>query len=289
MKQNSAYYSPIFAWLTWAWITVLVILPFLMVLGLSFLSRGTYGGIEFKWTLVHYVKIFSEDYFPLVYNVFLRSFWFAAMTTVAAILISYPLSLILIFKVPKYRRVLFFILIIPFWTNFLIRTYAWFALLSDTGWLIQSMQYLGIEIKSLNLLFTPKAILIAMIYNYFPFLFMSLYIGLEKLDKKIVEAAYDLGASSFKVFKDIIFPLTKPALVSGSVMVFIPALGEFVIPEILGGGRQSFIGSLLSQQYLQARNWPLGSAISILLIVMIGLSFIIIKKLFGKKVQSNEI
>jgi spermidine/putrescine transport system permease protein len=173
---------------------------------------------------------------------------------------------------------MFFLLIIPFWTNFLIRTYAWVVILSDNGWLNHVLETLGFGPQALHWLFTPQAVLLGMFYNYLPYMAMSLYVSVEKLDTKLLEAASDLGAGPAKRFIKIILPLSIPGLVAGSIMVFVPALGEFVIPDILGGGTSLFVGNLLAQQFLTVRNWPFGSALSVVLILLIGLCFVAFEK-----------
>jgi spermidine/putrescine transport system permease protein len=208
-----------------------------------------------------------------------RSILLAVLSTLLCIFFGFPLALFLVFRAGRYRNLLFFLLIIPFWTNFLIRTYAWVVILSDNGWLNHVLELCGLGPQALHWLFTPQAVLLGMFYNYLPYMAMSLYVSVEKLDTKLLEAASDLGAGPIKRFVKIVLPLSIPGLVAGSIMVFVPSLGEFVIPDILGGGTSLFVGNLLAQQFLTVRNWPFGAALSVMLILLIGLCLFIFEKI----------
>ncbi|OQW49369.1 MAG: hypothetical protein A4S09_12110 [Proteobacteria bacterium SG_bin7] len=266
----------VFAWL---WAIMLVAAPLLYIVVISFLVRNNYGGIDWTFSLESYHKIFDPEYGRTILASLNRSIGLAALTTFACIIVGFPLALYLVFVAGKWRNALFFLLIIPFWTNFLIRTYAWMVLLSDNGWINHVLEAVGFGSQPLHWLFTSKAVFIGMFYNYLPYMAMSLYVSVEKLDVKLLEAAADLGAGKLKRFFKITLPLCLPGLAAGSLMVFIPALGEFVIPDILGGGTNLFIGNLLSQQFLTVRNWPLGSAISVVLIFLIGLCLVIFERI----------
>jgi len=263
----------------WGWALSLVMAPLLYIITISFLSRGQYGGVQSPATVENYTKLLSPGLGATLASSLLRSITLAALSTFLCILVGFPLSLFLVFRAGKWRNVLFFLLIIPFWTNFLIRTYAWVVILSDNGWLNHILESLGFGPSALHWLFTPQAVLLGMFYNYLPYMAMSLYVSVEKLDTKLLEAAADLGAGPFKRFIKIIFPLSIPGLVAGSIMVFIPALGEFVIPDILGGGTSLFVGNLLAQQFLTVRNWPFGSALSVVLIILIGICLFVFEKI----------
>lgn len=263
----------------WTWLMGLVVIPISYVVLLSVLNKGAYGGVVFEFTFSNFLKLFDLDYGSLVTRVFARSFVLALSTTLLCILVGYPLAIFLVYKAGRYRPLLFMVLIIPFWTNFLIRTYAWFALLSDNGWLISMIRSVGIEIDTLGVLFTPKAVYIGMLYNYLPFMAMTLYLNLEKIDVRVLEASADLGANRWQRFTKVLLPLSLPGLLAGSILVFIPALGEFVIPDILGGSTEIYIGNLLAQQFLSTRNWPLGAAISLVLLVIILSLFALFRRL----------
>jgi len=267
-----------FASLAWLWASFLVIAPLFYVIAISFLKRGTYGGIEPVLTLENYTRLADPYLSGTILMTLGRSVWLAFLSTVLCILVGFPLALFLVFKAGRARNALFFLLIIPFWTNFLIRTYAWVVILSDNGWLNSVLESFGLGPEFLHWLFTPKAVLIGMFYNYLPYMAMSLYVSVEKLDVHLLEAAADLGAGPLKRFFKVTLPLSIPGLIAGSIMVFIPALGEFVIPDILGGGTSLFVGNLLAQEFLTVRNWPFGAALSVILILMIGLCLYLFEK-----------
>jgi spermidine/putrescine transport system permease protein len=267
-----------FSFVAWAWILSLVIAPLLYIIVISFMSRGQYGGIQRPFTLDNYARMFSPGMGPTLAATLIRSLILAFLSTLLCILVGFPLALFLVFKSGKWRTVLFFLLIIPFWTNFLIRTYAWVIILSDNGWLNHVLEVMGFGTSVLHWLFTPQAVLLGMFYNYLPYMAMSLYVSVEKLDTKLLEAAADLGAGPLKRFFKVVLPLSIPGLVAGSIMVFIPSLGEFVIPDILGGGTSLFVGNLLAQQFLTVRNWPFGSALSVALIILIGICLFVFEK-----------
>ncbi len=268
-----------FSAFAWIWAIMLVIAPLLYVLIISFMQRDTLGNVDYTFNLFNYTKMLESDFTKTLLASVARSVALAFLTTVACILVGFPLALFLVFRAGKWRNFLFFMLIVPFWTNFLIRTYAWMVLLSDNGWINHFLELIGFPAQSFNWLFTPKAVFIGMFYNYLPYMAMALFVSVEKIDVKLLEAAADLGAGQLKRFFQITLPLCVPGLVTGSIMVFIPAMGEFVIPDILGGGTNLFIGNLLAQQFLTVRNWPLGSAISVVLILLIGACLAIFEKM----------
>lgn len=259
----------IFQFLASFWLIILVCVPLFYVLVLSLLTKGTYGGVVWTFSTAAYEKFFDPDYGPVFLHVFLRSFALATVTTLLCLLIGYPFGLFLVFKAGRLKAALFLLLVIPFWTNFLIRTYAWFALLSDNGWLINMVRLVDPSIESLGILFSPTAVYMGMVYNYLPFMAMTLYLNLEKIDVRLLEASHDLGAGRWTTFWKVLLPLSLPGVVAGSILVFIPALGEFVIPDILGGGTEVYVGSILTQQFLTSRNWPMGSAVSVILLILI--------------------
>lgn len=262
--------------ISWVWAVGLILAPLSYILFISFMDRGTYGGIVFHPQLTNYAKIFDAGMFSLIGSAFLRSVVVAFLTTLLCLALGLPLALFLVFKAGKWKNILFFLLVIPFWTQFLIRVYAWMTILSDNGILNR--------LFGVNWLFSYKAILIGMVYNYLPYMTMSLYVNLEKLDKSLLDAAADLGASGFARFYKIVLPLSVPGIVAGTIMVFIPALGEFVIPDVLGGGKNFFVGNLLTQQFLSVRDWPFGAALSVILMLIVVTSF----NLIGKYKSSDQ-
>ncbi|MGB3404571.1 MAG: ABC transporter permease [Microcoleaceae cyanobacterium] len=247
------------------WLTLFFILPLLIVLIYSFLERGTYGGVAWEFTFRNYQRLLS----PLYLNIFLRSVGLAAFTTITCLFIGYPLAFFVATRPPRWRNLLLFLVIIPFWTNFLVRTYAWIIILRAEGVINTLLQTLNLIDQPLNLLFTPFAVIIGLIYGYLPFMILPLYATLERFNFSLIEAAHDLGANDFRTFIRVIFPLTLKGIIAGSILVFIPALGAFITPDILGGAKTLMVGNVIQNQFLQARNWPFGSALSMILMLLV--------------------
>jgi spermidine/putrescine transport system permease protein len=247
------------------WLFVFFIAPLFIVLAYSFLERGTYGGVVWNFTLENYKRTFD----PLYFNTFLRSFYIAAITTFFTLLIGYPLAYYIATRPAKRRGTLVLALMIPFWTNFLIRTYAWLTILrTNTGLINVTLMSLGIIQKPLPLFGNDLAIVIGLVYGWLPDMILPIYATLERLDPSLLEAASDLYASGTKVFLRVIWPLSLPGVVAGSMLVFIPSLGAFVTPAILGGGKSLMIGNIISNQFLAAHDWPFGSAISFVMMAV---------------------
>lgn len=223
-----------------------MLIPIFIVLVYSFLSKGTYGNIIFDFSFANYKRASDLLYFRIFWN----SIKLATLTTVSCLIIGYPMAYTLATAPAKFRHTLLILVIIPFWTNLVLRAYAIKFLLT---------RQFGMSEGDL-------AVWLGMVTNYLPFMVIPLYVALEKFDFSLLEAARDLGASSVQSFRRVLLPLTKKAVITGCILVFIPALGEFVIPELLGGARTMLIGNLIAEQFLKARDWPFGSALSILLI-----------------------
>lgn len=258
-----------------AWLGFFFILPLLIVLLYSFLERGIYGGVTWTFTLSNYQRLFSEIYL----GVLTRSLWIAFLTTFICLIIGYPLAFFIATRSPRWRNALLLLIIIPFWTNFLVRTYAWIVLLGSEGVVNGTLESLHLIDKPLTLLFTPFAVTIGLIYGYLPFMVLPLYSSLERFNFSLVEAAQDLGANDLRTFWRVLLPLTRPGIIAGSILVFIPALGSFIIPDILGGAKTLMVGNLIETQFIKARNWPLGSAISMLMMALVLLPVLIYFKL----------
>ena len=235
--------------------------PLLLVFAVSFATRGTYGGIEWTFTLANYTSIAD----PLYLRIFWRSLWLAVLTTVICLLMGFPLAYVIARAPKRWQGILLFLVIIPFWTNFLVRTYAWMFILRSEGLLSTVLSALGLTHEPLPLLFTDAAVLIGLVYGYLPFMVLPLYAALERLDPALIEAAWDLYARPFQVFTRVVLPLSKPGVIAGCVLVFIPSLGAYVTPDLLGGARSMMIGNLIQHQYLVVRDWPFGSALSFVL------------------------
>lgn len=256
---------------------ILIVLPLLYILAISFLKNNVYSGIINEVTLQNYVMIFDWVYI----KVFLKSFLIAFITTVICVAISYPFTLFISSKKIQVRNVLMTMVILPFLTNSLIRMYGWIVLLRKEGIINTVLQWTNITDKPLQLMYNDLGIIIGMVYTLLPFMILPLYSSITKIDKSLIEAARDLGATKLKTFNKIILPLTLPGLFNGSLMVFIPTIGYFFISDILGGGKLMLLGNLIKNQFLTARNWPFGAAISIVLIIITFLFVKIYKKIGG--------
>ncbi|CAD5953010.1 MULTISPECIES: ABC transporter permease [Planktothrix] len=247
------------------WLLIFFIIPLITVLVYSFLERGTYGGVTWEFTLKNYQRLANDLYL----NIFWRSLGLASLTTLICLIIGYPLAFFIATSSTRWRNLLLFLVIIPFWTNFLVRTYAWMIILRSEGMINTMLQSLNLIQEPLNLLFTPFAVIVGLIYGYLPFMILPLYATIERLNFSLVEAAQDLGANQIRTFFRIILPLTLPGIIAGSILVFIPALGAFITPDILGGAKTVMVGNLIQNQFLQARDWPFGSALSMGLMVLV--------------------
>ncbi len=256
------------AWLLLAapviFLLIFFMAPLLIVFVYSFLERGKYGGVEWVFTLDNIRRVFD----PLYFKTFLRSFYIAIVTTFITLALGYPLAYFIAKSPPSRRGALIFALMIPFWTNFLIRTYAWLTLLrTHTGLINVTLMNWGILHKPLPLFGNDFAIILGLVYGWLPVMVLPIFAALDRLDYSLLEAARDLYASSFKSFLRVTWPLSIPGVVAGSMLVFIPSLGAFVTPAILGGGKSLMIGNIISNQFLAAHDWPFGSALSMVMMV----------------------
>ena len=257
---------------------LLILLPLLYVLLISFFKSDSYGGMIYTFTLSNYVEIFNITYI----RIFLKSIGIALITTVICLCISYPFAISLMSKKETTRNLLIKLVMVPFLTNSLIRTYGWIVLLRKNGIINSALIGAGIINNPLSLMYNNIGIIIGMVYTLLPFMILPVYSAVSKVDPNLVEASYDLGASKRKTFTQVYLPLTISGAFNGSLMVFIPAIGYFFITDILGGGKIMIIGNLIKNQFLTARNWPFGAAISIFLIIMTLLLVKVYRKLGGK-------
>ncbi|MEW6399975.1 MAG: ABC transporter permease [Bacillota bacterium] len=259
------------------WFLFFLIIPLLMILAMSFATRSTYGGVDWKLGFHNYLRFLE----PLYLQILVRSVELAFLTAIITLVIAYPLAYY-IAGLPHQRRNLYLMLVvIPFWTNLLIRTYAWIVLLRGTGVINNVLMGLHIIDKPLSLLYTPLAVLLGLVYDYLPFMVLPLYASIEQMDRSLLEAAQDLGANSFWTFVKVVLPLTMPGIVAGSILVLIPALGVFVIPNLMGGAKTVLIGNLIENQFKMARNWPFGSAASMVLMAMAMIMILVYVRLVG--------
>ncbi len=247
-----------------AYLLLFMVIPLILVAGLSFLSRGTYGEVEFRFNLENYARLLD----PLYGKVLVYSLLVGVATTIMSLVIGYPLAYYIARAPVRQRSLLLFLVLLPFWTNFIIRIYAWIMILRAGGFLDSVLQWLHITSQPLGLLYTPTAVMIGMIYEFLPFMVLPLYTSLEKIENAVMEAAADLGAPPFQVFLRVTLPLSIPGMIAGTILVFIPAMGMFVIPDLMGGAKTILIGNVIRNQFLTARDWPFGAAASMILMLL---------------------
>ena len=247
------------------WLGLFFLVPLLLILAYSFGTSGVYGGITLGFNPGNYLKVFD----PLYLRIIGRTFVVAGINTLLCLALGYPLAYFIAFKGRRWRNALILMVMVPFWTSLLIRAYAWVVILGGNGLANRTLQFLGITDGPINLIFTPQAVLMGMVYSYLPFMILPLYAALEKFDARLKEAAKDLGASRWQTFWRVTFPISMPGVIAGSILVFIPSAGEFVIPDLLGGSRTVFTGNLIRQQFLQSRDWAFGSALSVMLAMLL--------------------
>jgi len=250
----------------WLYLTIFFALPLVIVLVYSFATRSSTGRTQLTdWNLESYRRLFD----PFVFEVFRRSLILAITTTLICLLVSYPFAYYIATRRPRVRNILLVLVMVPFWSNFLVRTYAWKVLLGSDGPISQLSEAFGGE--PIRLLFTNTAVLIGLVYGFLPFMVLPLYAALERMDWSLVEAARDLYATGWRAFRKVTWPLSRPGVIAGSILVFVPALGAYVTPAILGGARTTLVGDYIVDQFLAARNQPFGSALSMgIMIVLLG-------------------
>ena len=249
------------------WLTLFVFLPNLMIIGVSFLTRDESELIAPLFTLSNYGRLLD----PLYFEVLLHSLWLALLATTICLLVGYPFAWLLAHLPTRIRPLLLFLVVVPFWTNSLIRTYALKVLLGTrglvNGWLLD----LGLIERPLQMMYTEVAVIIGLVYVLLPFMVLPLYSSIEKLDGRLLEAARDLGANGWQRLVRIILPLTLPGIIAGCLLVFLPAMGMFYVSDLLGGAKHLLIGNLIKTQFLNSRDWPFGAAISVMLTVLMAL------------------
>ncbi len=253
-----------------AWYALLLLAPLVILVVFSFGERAASGGYLPAFTLANYEQL------PTRSTAFFNALWMAAGGTFLCLVVGFPLAYYLATRAGSKRTLLLILVIIPFWTSFLIRTYAWLTILGNRGIpsLLESAGF-----GHVVLLTTPFAVLLGIVYNYLPLMVFPLYVSLERLDKGLLEASKDLGAGRWGTFRQVTLPLSSAGLLSGVILVFIPIMGEYIIPALLGGGKVFFIGNALVDLFLQSRNWPFGSAVAIVLILVILLAVTIYLRL----------
>ena len=253
------------------WLIVFFALPLVVILLYSFLTPGSTGNVVWRFTLDNYATLFTKD---LYVNAYVRSLWMGIATTVICLLIGYPLALFIVQRSARWRGALLFLVLIPFWTNFLVRTFAWMIILSNNG--VLNTLFQGIGLPRQTMLNTTGAVLVGLIYGELPFMVLPIYASLDRFDFTLLEAASDLGANRTRAFLRVMLPLTMPGVAAGSVLVFIPTVGQFVVSDLLGGAKVDMLGNLLQRLFTRSNppNWPLGSAMALIFMLVLTVAVI---------------
>ncbi|MGH6881111.1 ABC transporter permease [Hypericibacter sp.] len=273
-------------------IVIFGILPLFIVLFYSFLEAGAYGGVEWKFSVDAYVTfLFSHDLFdptilhfsPSYLQIFARSFIVAGVATLICLLVGFPAAYFMATRPPKTRNLWLFLVTLPFWTNLLVRSFAMMLIIRDQGLINGFLMWTGIIQQPIVMLYTPFAVALGLLYAFLPFMVLPLYASLEKIDFRLVEAGFDLYATRGQVLRRIIIPLAKPGIIAGCILVFIPGLGAYITPALLGGGRDLMIGNLIAQQFGTGRNWPFGSAMALILMAVVLVFLMIYASVTGRQ------
>jgi spermidine/putrescine transport system permease protein len=270
--------------ITWLWLLVFALLPFCLVTLASFASHDDVNLLTLPATLMNYFQLNNSIYM----KIFKQSFYIAGTCTAICLLLGYPFAYIIAHMQGRSKQLLLLLIIIPFWTSSLIRTYSMITMLKPKGIINSVLLWTGIINKPLSLLFTDTAVMIGLVYNLLPFMVLPLLTNIERLDNRLIDAARDLGANRITTFRRIILPLTMPGILSGSILVFLPAMTIFYIPDLLGGSKSILLGNLIQNQFLIAQNWPLGSAISVVFTLVLAILLFIYWRSAGSR-QSQEL
>jgi spermidine/putrescine transport system permease protein len=253
--------------LVWVWLLFFSLVPYGLVIIASLLSHDENNLIKLPFTFANYVALNNITYI----RIFENSFYIAGLCTLICLILGYPFAFVIARMRSRFKGLFILLLIIPFWTSSLIRTYSMITILKPQGIINSALMWLGIIDKPIPLLFNNTSVLIGLIYNLLPFMILPLMTNIERLDNRLIDAARDLGANRFTTFRRIIIPLTMPGIISGCILVFLPAMTIFYIPDLLGGAKSILLGNLIQNQFLMAGNWPFGSAISIVLAVLLAI------------------
>jgi spermidine/putrescine transport system permease protein len=261
-------------------IGIFMLIPMFIAMGYSFMTANPYGGVNLPLTFDAYVQflfqrdfddtlVFAPDYIFII----LRSIYLAVATTLICLVLGLPVAWYIVCQNESRRRILLFLITLPFWINTLIRTYCWILILRDEGLINDGLRAIGVTSEPLPLLYNDGSILLGLVYTFLPFMVLPIYSTLERIDFRLIEAAYDLYADRIAVFKRVVWPLAKPGALAGVGLVFAPALGSFLAPDLLGGGKKLLIGSLIQMQFSSSRNWPFGAALSTVIAIAVLLVF----------------
>ena len=256
-----------------AWISVMVVAPMLLIVMYAFIEQGN-DVTTFRFTLSNFTRFFSDSVYT---DVLYRSLYVALLTTVICLIIGYPTAYIIAMAKPKNKAALVLLITFPTWINMLVRTYAWLGILQDNGVINSFLALFGVG--PIKMIYTDFAVILGMVYNFVPFMILQIYSSLDKMDKSYLEAASDLGANKVQSFLKVTLPMSLPGVISGITLVFLPAVSSFFIPKLLGGGQYVLIGNVIETQFLTATAWSFGSAISLIMAIIIMVSLYITRKL----------
>ncbi|MFN4010178.1 MAG: ABC transporter permease [Pannonibacter sp.] len=266
-------------------LAIFLLLPLAIMVVYSFLAPGLYGGVEWTYYPHNYGRILGfadpefEDFDPVYLAIFARSVSIALITVAVTLLVCYPAAFQIAALPERWKNFALFLITLPFFASLIVRLFIWVLILRPTGFINETLGALGLIDRPLDLLYTEGAVILGMVYIFIPFMFLPLYASVEKLDWTLIRASQDLGAGAFDTFRRIILPLTLPGIAAGCIIVFIPALGNFIVPAVLGGAKSLMLGNLIEQQFLAARNWPFGSALAMLVMaVVLVLLFIAVRQ-----------
>ncbi|TMV46288.1 ABC transporter permease [Paenibacillus mesophilus] len=244
------------------WLGAFLIIPLLLVAIVSVMQRDSLGSIVPEFSASNYIRFFE----PLYLRIFAESIGLSLLTTVLCLLLGYPVAYFIAQAPPSRQKLYLLLMMIPLWINFMIRAYAWILLLRAQGIVNTVLQALDLIDQPLNMLYTPGTVLLGMVYTQLPFMVLPIYVSLEQVDRRLLEAAADLGASPMRTFRHVTLPLTKAGVAAGCILVFVFSMGLFIVPDILGGSKTAMFSNIIQNQFLSARNWPFGAALSVLLI-----------------------
>jgi putrescine transport system permease protein len=283
--------------LPYAWLLLFFLAPFLIILKISFaapivaqppftplLEWGAEGIERIGATLGNYAFLFQDGYYAIIY---LSSLKMAAIGTLLCLLLGYPMAYFIARQPPRRRQILLLAVILPFWISFLLRVYAWIGLLNNRGLINEFLMWLGVTDQPIQMLYNDFAVYLGIVYSYLPFMILPLYANLERLNLDLLEAASDLGARRWQAFVDVTLPLSVPGIIGGCLLVFIPAVGEFTIPALLGGADTLMIGRVLWDEFFINRDWPVASAVSVVLLVLLIAPMLWFQRLQGREQEAK--
>ena len=264
------------------YLTAFMTIPLLIVFSYAFLTRGRFGGVKLEFTLSNFGKALDSTYLSILGN----SVLIAGITTVLALALGYPTAYAITRLPSRWRTVALVLVVLPFWSNFLIRTYAWIVLLNSEGPVNSVLVNLGIVGAPLDLLYNRGAVVVGLLYAYLPLMILPVYAAIERVDPQLQEAARNLGAGKIRAFLDVTLPLTLPGAMIGAIFVFVPSMGNFVVPELLGGGKTVMVGNLIRDQFLEARNWPFGAVLALSVVIFLVVLFAI-QAAIGRRINGG--